>query len=169
MRDAIFKPAGMEHTRDDDPRVIVAGRARGYIFEDGQLKNSRWVDMSSRMAAGGWITTAPDLVRFMNAWMFGRLVAPQTMNIMLEPYRLPRNGGTVDSFGMGWFVSEYRGMRAGLYGGGTPQVSGIIFFVPERRLAIAGIFNLEEIPGTERSALAESIADAVLGFKGSTP
>ena len=100
INDTIFEPAGMAHTRDDDPRVIVAGRARGYIFEDGQLKNSRWVDMSSKMAAGGFITTAPDLVRFMNAWMLGRLVAPQTMKMMMEPYRLPRDGGTVDNFGM---------------------------------------------------------------------
>jgi len=166
MREAIFEPAGMGHTRDDDPRIIVPGRARGYIFEDGELKNARWVDMSSKMAAGGWITTASDLVRFMNAWMSGRLVSPQTMKIMLEPYRLPRNGGTVDNFGMGWFTDDYRGMRAGFYGGGTPQVSGIILFVPEKRVAIAGIFNLEEIPGTQRVALAESIADVVLGFEG---
>ena len=57
-------------------------------------------------------------------------------------------------------------MRAGFYGGGTPQVSGIILFVPEKRLAVAGIFNLEEIPTTERSALARSIADVVLDFAG---
>jgi CubicO group peptidase (beta-lactamase class C family) len=169
IHDVIFEPAGMEHTRDDDPRALVAERARGYIFEDGHLKNSRWVDMSSKMAAGGFITTASDLVRFMNAWMFGRLVAPQTMKMMMEPYRLPRNGGTVDNFGMGWFVDEYRGMRAGFYGGGTPQVSGIILFVPEKRLSVAGIFNLEEIPGADRAALARSIADVVLGFVGNTP
>jgi serine beta-lactamase-like protein LACTB, mitochondrial len=163
MHKDIFEPAGMTQTRDDDPHAIIPHRARGYIVEDGQLKNSRWVDMSSKMAAGGWITTAPDLVRFMNAWMAGRLVSQHTIATMLEPYRLPRGGGTLDNFGLGWFVDDYHGMRAGLYGGGTPQVSGVVFFVPEKRLAIAGIFNLENIPGPERIALAEAISDAILG------
>jgi serine beta-lactamase-like protein LACTB len=163
MMRTIFDPAGMTRTRDDDPRAIIPNRARGYIVEDGQLKVSRWVDMSSKMAAGGWVTTAPDLVRFMNAWMAGAFVSPATMTLMLTPYKLPDHNGTVDNFGLGLAIDDYHGMRAGLYGGGTPQVSGHIFFVPEKRLAIAGLFNLEEIPGVERIVLSEAIADIVLG------
>jgi serine beta-lactamase-like protein LACTB, mitochondrial len=161
MRKAIFEPAGMTKTRDDDPRAIIPNRARGYIMENGELTNSRWVDMSSKMAAGGWITTAPDLVRFMNAWMAGVLVSKQTMKMMTEPYRLPHDG-TIDGFGLGWFFDDYRGMKAVHYGGGTPQVSGIIFFIPEKQVAIAAIFNLEDIPASERMVLAEAIADVIL-------
>ena len=161
MRQAIFDPAGMSSTRDDDPRALIPNRARGYIFEDGELKNSRWSDMSSKMAAGGWVSTAPDLVRFMNAWMEGRLVSQQTMKQMLEPYKLRK--GTIDNFGLSLFIDDYHGMKSGLYGGGTAQVSALIFFVPEKRLALAGMFNLEGIPGPERIALGEAIADVVLG------
>lgn len=161
MRKAIFQPAGMTHTRDDDPRAIIPNRARGYIFENGELRNSRWVDMSSKMAAGGWITTASDLVRFMNAWMAGVLVSKQTMKAMTEPYRLPHDG-TIDGFGLGWFFDDYRGMKAVHYGGGTPQVSGFIFFVPEKQVTVSGLFNLEDIPATERIELAEMIADVIL-------
>jgi serine beta-lactamase-like protein LACTB len=161
MRKTIFDPAGMKATRDDDPRAIIPNRARGYIIEAGELKNSRWSDMSSKMAAGGWVSTAPDLVRFMHAWMAGRLVSPATMKMMLEPYKL--RSGTIDNFGLGLFIDDYHGMKAGLYGGGTAQVSALIFFVPERKLAVAGMFNLEGIPGPERIALGEAIADVVLG------
>jgi serine beta-lactamase-like protein LACTB, mitochondrial len=161
MRKAIFDPSGMAATRDDDPRAIIPNRARGYVFEDGELKNSRWSDMSSKMAAGGWVSTAPDLVRFMNAWMQGRLVSPPTMKLMLEPYKL--RSGTIDNFGLGLFIDDYHGMKAALYGGGTAQVSALIFFVPEKQLAIAGMFDLEGIPGPERIALGEAIADVVLG------
>src|ERR1700685_254456 len=146
MKRTIFDPAGMAHTRDDDPTAIVPNRARGYVIEDGTLKNSGWADMSSKMAAGGWITTASDLVRFMNAWMGGAFVSTKTQTEMLTPYVLPRHNGTVDGYGLGWFLDEYHGMRAGFHGGGTPQVSGIVFFVPEKKLAIAGVFNLENIP-----------------------
>jgi serine beta-lactamase-like protein LACTB len=161
MRKTIFEPAGMKATRDDDPRAIIPNRARGYVREAGELKNSRWSDMSSKMAAGGWVSTAPDLVRFMNAWMEGRLVSPAAMKLMLEPYKL--RSGTIDNFGLGWFIDDYHGMMAGLYGGGTAQVSALVFFVPEKRLAVAGMFNLEGIPGPERIALGEAIADIVLG------
>jgi serine beta-lactamase-like protein LACTB, mitochondrial len=168
MSKAIFQPTGMTQTRDDDPRAIIHNRARGYIIENGELKNSRWVDMSSKMAAGGWITTAPDLVRFMNAWMAGVLVSEQTKKMMTEPYRLPHDG-TVDGFGLGWFFDDYHGMKAVHCGGGTPQVSGFVFFVPEKRIAISGLFNLEDIPAVERIALAEAIADVVLGDVASIP
>ena len=154
MCQAIFDPAGMASTRDDDPRALVPNRARGYVFENGELKNSRWSDMSSKMAAGGWVSTAPDLVHFMNAWMEGRLVSQSTMKQMLEPYNLRK--GTIDNFGLGMFIDDYHGMKAGLYGGGTAQVSALIFFVPEKRLAVAGMFNLEGIPGPERIALGRS-------------
>jgi CubicO group peptidase (beta-lactamase class C family) len=162
VRKTVFVPASMKDTRDDDPRVITPNRARGYILEGGQLKVSRWVDMSSKMAAGGWITTAPDLVRFMNASMAGTLVSPATMDRMLKPYKLPLDG-TVDNFGMGWFVDVYRGMKVAAYGGGTPQISAYIFFIPERKIAIAAMFNLEEIPGDKRAGLAQAIAAVILG------
>jgi hypothetical protein len=95
--------------------------------------------------------------------MDGKFVSDSTQALMLKPYALPRNGGTVDGFGLGWFLDLYHGMRAGLHGGGTPKVSGIAFFVPEKHLAIAGIFNLQDIPGMDRIKLAEAIGDVVLG------
>jgi CubicO group peptidase (beta-lactamase class C family) len=92
----------------------------------------------------------------------------QTKKVMTEPYRLPHDG-TVDGFGLGWFFDNYRGMKAVHYGGGTPQVSGFVFFVPEKRIAISGLFNLQDIPAAERIALAEAIADIVLGNIVSVP
>ena len=163
MRRLIFDPAGMTSTREDDPRAIIPHRAAGYVLEDGVLKVSRWTDMSAKLPAGGWVTTASDLVRFMQAWMGGKLVSAATQKLMLTPYVLPRGGGTVDGFGTGWFLDVYHGMRAGLHGGGTPQVSGIAFFVPEKKLAIAGITNLQDVSGIDRIRLAEAIADVVLG------
>lgn len=165
MKRMIFDPAGMSATRDDDPRAIIPNRARGYALDDSLLENSGATDMSHKMAAGGWVTTAPDLVRFMQAWMDGKFVSAKTQALMLSPYVLPRHGGTVDNYGMGWFLDDYHGMRAGFHGGGTPQVSAIAWFVPEKHLAIAGFFNLENIPGTDRLHLAEAIGDAVLGMK----
>jgi len=163
MQHTIFDPAGMTSTQEDDPRAVIANRAGGYIIENGILKNAGWTDMSAKLPAGGWLATAPDLVRFMQAWMDGKFVSKQTQALMLTPYVLPRNNGTVDGYGMGWFLDLYHGMRVGFHGGGTPGVSGMAFFVPEKHLAIAGIFNLQNISGAKRLSLFEAIADVVLG------
>jgi serine beta-lactamase-like protein LACTB len=161
MQARIFTPAGMSRTRIDDPRAVIPGRARGYILEQGQLRVARWTDMSHKLAAGGWITTAPDLLRFMDAWMEGRFLPDATRARMLTPYRL-NDRSTVDNYGMGWFVDEHRGMRVAFHGGGTPGISAIAFMVPEKRLAIAGFFNLENIPAKARIALAGAIVDVML-------
>ena len=125
--------------------------------------------MSAKMAAGGFITTAPDLVRFMQAWMKGGLVSTETKALMLAPYILPNKGGTVDNFGLGWYVDDYHGLKSALYGGSTAQVSGFIFFVPEKQVGVAFLFNLEDVSGSERSKLARDITDVVLGYSPAEP
>jgi len=114
MKRTIFDPAGMGSTVEDDPRAILPDRAAGYVLEDSVLKVSRWADMSAKLPAGGWVTTASDLVRFMQAWMDGKFVSDSTRAVMLTPYVLPGNGGTVDGYGMGWFLDLYHGMGAAL-------------------------------------------------------
>ena len=159
IQEEVFDRAGMSKTRADDPRAIVPHRARGYVREHGELQSSRAVDMSAKLPAGGWITTASDLVRFMNALMDGRLVRKETLAEMLTPFVLPDGGGTVDGYGLGLALSEHRGMRVGRHGGGTPQVSAFIQFVPEKRLAVAFMFNLEEVAGSKRGEIADAITD----------
>jgi CubicO group peptidase (beta-lactamase class C family) len=162
MTQRIFAPASMASTRDDDPRALIPHRVSGYVFTEGKLTNSQFADMSAKMAAGGFLTTAPDLVRFMNYWMLPGYVSAATRQKMLTPYRLPNGNGTVDGFGMGMFLDEVEGHRAGLYGGGTAGGTGVIMFIPDLQLSIAGLFNLENYPAAERTKLAREIATAVI-------
>lgn len=37
------------------------------------------------------------------------------------------------------------------------------FFIPEKQVAISGMFNLENIPGPDRIVLVEALADVILG------
>jgi hypothetical protein len=47
------------------------------------------------------------------------------------------------------------------HGGSTPGVSGMLYLLPERRLVVAFLTNLELVPG--RTDAAAAIADIVLG------
>lgn len=162
MQEHVFGPAGMEDTRDDDPAAIIPRRAEGYVLgEDGDLRNSRPVDMSSKLPAGGFVTTAEDLVRFAIAVMDGTLIGRATFEQMLNPVRL-RDGEVVEQ-GLGWglFPGEtWYGEREAFHGGMTPTVSAMLYLLPDRQFAVALMTNLEGVTG--RTQLAAEIAKEVL-------
>lgn len=164
MHEQVFAPAGMAHTRDDDPNALIPRRAEGYrLTEAGTLLNARAVDMSSKLPAGGFITTAEDLARFAMAVMDHRLVHAETFEQMLTPVRL--SNGEVQGFGLGWGLfpgEEWYGEREAFHGGVTPRVSGMLYLLPDRRFAVALFTNLEGVPG--RTELAAHLAQVVLGL-----
>lgn len=164
MRTRVFEPSGMARTRDDDPFAIVPGRAEGYTRgEDGTLRNSRFVDMSNRLPAGGYLTTAEDLARFAKAFMAGELVSAETRAVMLEPQRT--RGGEVVAYGLGWGLfpgEDWYGEKEAFHGGMTPQVSGVLYLLPRRQFAVAILTNLEGV--SERTELAAQIAKIALNL-----
>ncbi len=164
MRTNVFEPAEMKATRDDDPAAIIPRRARGYLrAADSSLRNSRAVDMSSKLPAGGFITTVEDLARFGAAVMTHRVIGAKALERMLTPVRLA--DGTIVPYGLGWGLfpgEDWYGEREAFHGGVTPQVSGTLYLLPDRRFAVALFMNLESVPG--RTGLSAEIAKIVLGL-----
>lgn len=164
MEAHVFGPAGMEDTRDDDPTAVIPRRAEGYRLVDGELQNARMVDMSSKLPAGGFVTTVVDLARFAVAVMEHRLVTEATLEEMMTPVRL--RGGEVVPYGLGWGLfpgEEWQGYREAFHGGVTPQVSGMLYLLPEADLAVAMLMNLEGVSG--RTGLAAEISAVVLASR----
>jgi CubicO group peptidase (beta-lactamase class C family) len=157
LQENIFEPSGMMNTRADNPSDIVRNRASGYeINRAGELKNSRHIDMSNRLPAGGFLTTAEDLARFASAVLEHRLVSSATLKLMLTPQKTKT--GKVLDYGLGWGLfpgEDWYGEREAFHGGQSPQVSNVLYM-----LAIAIQMNLEGVP--ERTGLAASIAQIVL-------
>ena len=153
----------MTHTRDDDPRAIIQNRARGYLLENNTLTISPWTDMSHKLAAGGWITTAADMLKFMNAWMDGVYIPGDDRTTMLTPYRL-RDGSIIDNYGMGWSVDSHAGRQFAFHGGGTPGVTAMEYIVPTTHVAVIAFFNLENIKSGPRVELMTRLAETVGAF-----
>lgn len=160
IRREVFEPCGMTASRADDPAVLVPHRAAGYARRDGQLWNATHVDMSNRLPAGGYLTTAPDLARFAAKFIDGELVSRATRDAMLTQVRLP-NGATVN-YGLGWAIGEDEvGHPDGTasHGGSSPGASGVLFIEPASRLAVVFLSNLESAP--ERLSTAQAMARIV--------
>jgi CubicO group peptidase (beta-lactamase class C family) len=161
IRNDIFEAAGMSASRDDDPAAIVPRRAAGYRLNNGQLQNALHVDMSNRMPAGGYLTTAPDLARFAVSFIDCKLVACVTRDAMLAELHL-KNGDTIN-YGFGWAVVEDgSGRPTGEYfhGGSSPGASGLLYIQPARRLAVVILTNLEDV--SDRLDIARAIAKVAL-------
>jgi serine beta-lactamase-like protein LACTB, mitochondrial len=164
----VFSPAGMTATRADDPAAIVPRRAAGYVRGEGGLRNAPHVDMSNRLPAGGFLTTAPDLASFAIAFLDCKLVSCATRDLMLTPQAT--GGGEVVSYGLGWGLTEpgddWYGEVEAFHGGSSPGASGMLYTIPRRRFAVAILTNLESAP--ERSDTAAAIAAVVLDLRAAT-
>ena len=160
IRRNVFEPAGMSHTRDDDPSVIIPHRAAGYVRVNGELRNAKHIDMSNRLPAGGYVTTAPELAAFAARFIDCKLVSCATRDAMLRELTL-KNGDTVN-YGLGWGILEdasgHPDGRA-FHGGSSPGASGMLYIIPARRLAVVILSNLEDAP--ERLETATALGDIV--------
>ena len=147
MRDQVWGPAGMTSTRMEDPAVLIPNRVRGYRFVDGQVRNSEFVDVSSRFAAGASRGTVPDLLRFGTALSEGRLISPASMALMRTPMRT-RDGKIAgfprtDGYAMGWSVLGQGKDCVLFHDGGQPETRTMLIVSPEARLTVASAQNYE--------------------------
>jgi len=160
----VFEPAGMRHTRVDDPREIIPHRVCGYVLDpSGRLRNSIHDDMSNRLPAGGFVSTPEDLVRFGMAVLSGTLVSDSTRRLMMQVQKGPADPPQIEGYGLGWAIGDWYGVQEVSHGGGTPQACALLYMLPARGFVLAVMMNLESVP--DRGDLAGDLAKVVLGSR----
>jgi serine beta-lactamase-like protein LACTB len=118
MREAVLAPAHMSATtRATAPR---ATRATFYEAKDGGgVRLAPPIDLSDRLPAGGFLSTADDLARFGVALADGRLVSRQKAGMMFTSQRTTT--GEETGYGLGF---ELQPSPLGLFVGHTGAVAG---------------------------------------------
>ncbi len=170
MRDLVFTPAGMKTVTEDDALALVPHRVAGYSkAPDDASVRAAFRDVSENLPAGGWLSTAEDLVRFAAAFQSGKLVTPATRDEMLERPKLldgtpaPNPFGSPNYYyGMGIMVGPVDGRLAWFHTGGQSGASTLLYWFPDSKIAVALMTNrdgsaireplarkLEEIAGRE--------------------
>ena len=135
----IFAPLGMSATRMNDPYAITPGRAAGYTWRDGELRNAEYYSNAGTFAAGALLSSIADLSKWDAALSGGDSILPQqVLNSMWTPQRKPTPTEQEYGFttGWGWFVfSEFQQKPrrwAGYNGGITGFASALIRFLDEQ-------------------------------------
>ena len=172
MRQLVFEPAGMLGITEDDAQAIIPHRVRGYARgSDKKLIRAHFRDMSENLPAGGHLASAEDLVRFAEAFNDGKLVRPETRDLMVRRPKLLNGSDVADTppyfgmgtglyYGMGMFVGTSPwGERLLMHTGRDPGSSTELLLAPESRIAVAVMANVSQWNGTD--ALAKKIAEIV--------
>jgi len=158
MRDLVFEPAGMQSTTEDDALAVVPHRVAGYSrAPGGSIVRATFRDVSENLPAGGYLSTAADLVRFALAFQSGKLVKIATRDQMLERPTLIDGtpvpfGAPSYHYGLGIMVGPADDRPAWFHTGGQSGASSLLFWFPDTRVAVALLAN------RDGSAIRESLA-----------
>jgi serine beta-lactamase-like protein LACTB, mitochondrial len=165
MKREIFEPAGMRSTTEDDALAIIPHRVQGYSRQsDGVLQRAPFRDVSENLPAGGYLSTAEDLVRFALAFSLGKLVSPAGRDLMVEHPKLLDGHPTPNPFGtpgyyygMGIMVDPGSAQPAWFHTGGQSGASALLFVFPRTGTVVAALANMDG--AAVRESLARNIAN----------
>lgn len=142
LQEKVFRPAGMTSTSIDDARAPAPRAAtpyeRGWF---GMLAAATPGDNRCKWGAGGFVSTAEDLARFGMALLRGSLVKRESTALLFTPQKTSTGEST--GYGLGWQVGvDAGGRRRLVQSGRTPGGRSVLVLVPESRLAVAVLANV---------------------------
>ncbi len=148
MRRHIFEPLQMRDTIEDRANERVPHQSSFYDHVTpysmaGKVIPSPFIDFSCKWAAGGFLSTAEDLVRFGSAHLLPLhegFLKSETLQLMFTP-RSGMDG--IAGYGLGWMTARDLHLRRvhfhfGAGSGGT----AVLAIYPKQRMAFAMLANL---------------------------
>ncbi|MBI4472541.1 MAG: beta-lactamase family protein [Acidobacteria bacterium] len=138
----IFNPLHMLHTAAEKAGHPTTDQSQFYDDStgDGDVMLAPYQDLSSKWGAGGFLSTAEDLVRFGSAHITEGFLRRETRNLTFTP--ASRQGGVL-GYGMGWMVAHDLHLRQVYFHfGATSGGTAVLAIFPEEKASIALVANL---------------------------
>jgi len=153
LREKIFDPLGMRSSGSRFRDLAAVGnRASPHWYENGEPRPIPWSDMDSAGPAGSVYSNAADMVRWLrlhleSGTLEGRkLWSPKVQSDLFSPHSLLPNipigwTSSLSAYGLGWFVTDYRGKAIVWHGGNCDGMSAVIGLRPDDRLGVVILQN----------------------------
>lgn len=142
MSSLVFTPLGMDATQPEYLRTAATDFATSYQTRGDQVKPWRRVDLSHKLAAGGYISTPSDLARLGAAWLNDSFIAADVREQFWTPVRLSSGKVNEQNYALGFRRAVATIERMGEvthvnHGGVSKGAQCWLMIVPERQIAIA--------------------------------
>jgi CubicO group peptidase (beta-lactamase class C family) len=169
LRDLVLDPLGIEEAYFFMDDVITRRFAVGHERdEDGATKLARpWAIGRAAHAAGGIVTTAPELLRYAHFWTEGgEFLSPESVEEMTRPQ--VEVGGNIDAVGLAWMLTPIQDVRLIGHGGGTKGQISWLGIAPDNRFALVILTN-HNYGGILADRVAEAAYEAYLRVRKPEP
>jgi CubicO group peptidase (beta-lactamase class C family) len=132
MEDNVFKPLGLSNTRPDLAGVSDPQRAQFYETDPaGKFFAAPAVNLSFVWPAGGFLSTAEDLIRFGSAHLKRGFLKPESLRLLFTSQKT--DTGIPTHYGVGWFAG--RGVLH--HGGDSIGGTSVLLLHPASRTVVA--------------------------------
>src|SRR5215212_2264757 len=164
IAEKILQPLKMTHSTFEPARATELGLAQGYVKRKGELRPEQTRLTKAYNPSAMLISTAEDAGRFLAALANGgeldgaRIVTPESLDRMWAP--AARVGDTLE-YGLGWFLGRQEGQRVVLHPGELLTMGSTFVLLPERRLGVAVLANLDS---DGKDEIAEGVARLLIGL-----
>ncbi len=171
MEEDVWAPAGMASTTLDPVEVMAWGDwTWGHFTDPGSGYEFKYkpdaYDHGAAAPAGYAFSTAGDLVHWAELLMEGGhgVISPESAATM-QAHHVSLDYGPDQFYGLGVFSETFNGVELKQHGGNIPGWGTALFWVPERRFAVAVLANtFQSLPDA-----AYCITDAVLDLDDQEP
>lgn len=155
IAETFLAPLGMSST-STSVTAIGDNAATPHARVNGEYQPIEWLNVDNIAAAGGVNSTANDLAQWMRFHLadgvadgtpllraadVAEMRAPQTIIPVTAARRAAVPETLFRSYGLGWYLEDYRGVRLAYHGGRIDGMSSKLTLVPERKLGIAVLTN----------------------------
>lgn len=156
---AIFKPLGMTNTfYRYEQDMEIPGEAKGYLVKGKKYKPIK--AMGGILGDGKLITSIDDLVKWERNLKHNQL-GNSRESLIDKLYTSSRlSNGELTNYGYGFWITDYRGLKAISHGGDDGRFTSFILKFPEQEMVVIALANSSLYNNTVSSAY--QIADILL-------
>jgi CubicO group peptidase (beta-lactamase class C family) len=141
LNERIFKPLGMNATRNTDPQPIIPNRASGYEWKNDHFENRPVLLPAIAFSAGSLLSTAEDVAKWDAALYNEKLLKKSSLDQIWTVATTKDGKDAPFNYGFGWFIDSYHGHRLVQHSGGTPGFSSVIYRFLDDKLTIIILTN----------------------------
>ncbi|WDE12426.1 serine hydrolase domain-containing protein [Thalassomonas haliotis] len=174
MQQEVFTPSGMQSTMAEFKGENSDNLVNFYWNDEGrsqQVRKWRKVDLSHRLAGGGFISTSSDLVKMGMAVLRDDFISPATRKTFWTPQTLPDGSETPHGYSLGWRVltrkldSELGDITFANHGGVSRGAQSWLMVIPEYQMSVAVNINANTEVFWDFAKVSMQIAKAFIKVK----